>query len=325
MTHFTVLVCAHSVDEVDELLAPYDENKEVEPYRSYEEGNPEDHWAYTALKDDYQKALKTPADADRELEARARIFRQLPEVPTWKHIAWLYNTKYGDDGDRMFTEDLPAGPRAYTMSTYNPQSKWDWWVIGGRWGAHFKYRPQYEHEVLMPEKRWSSPDLRAGHCDGGPKYALDLAGTREEAAREARKTHEKYHRLVAGLPEGRSWAEHRAMLDSVPGYTIDMAREDYRSQPRMKALKGTNFEWADDPIAYFRRPADVLAEQARASSVPGYATVRLDGRWMAPGEMGWFACSSDDEGDRIQYREAANAYVESLPDDVWLIMTDCHI
>ena len=67
------------------------------------------------------------------------------------------------------------------------------------------------------------------------------------------------------------------------------------------------------------------APAALVCAVPGYATISTDGRWMAPGKMGWFGVSSDSTDDRIGYWEAANAYIEALPDDTWLVALDCHI
>ena len=46
---------------------------------------------------------------------------------------------------------------------------------------------------------------------------------------------------------------------------------------------------------------------------------------MAPGDMSWFGMSTESESDQIGYWEVANAYIESLPDDVYLIALDCHV
>lgn len=331
MTHFTVLVCADGPDDVERLLAPYDENLEVTPYRSYEEGSPADHWLYRRYRQDWEKALKTPEGQDKELEARARTFLRLSDPPSWEEIAWLVNgNREAGDSELLVDKDLPGGnSRAYTMSTYNPSSKWDWYAIGGRWGGSFRYLTGCAEQVLNadrgPAASWEAPRITPLHCDGGPVRALDLQATREEAAGKVRLDLKKWTALVAGTPEAKSWAQHQAMLDSVPGYTIDQARADYHAQPRVQALRGSDFEWMSDPVARFRRPLADLQKEARAQAVLGYALVRRDGTWLAPGEMGWFASSSDDESSRLLYREAANAYIDALPEDTWLIMVDCHI
>lgn len=332
MTHFTVLVCADGPDDVERLLAPYDENLDVAPYRSYEEGSPADYWLYKSYKEDWEKALKTPEGQDKELEARARVFLKLADPPTWEEIAWLVNSsREGDDDEKLLVDkDFPGGSaRAYTMSTYNPESRWDWYAIGGRWGGSFRYKAGCAEQVLNadrgPAASWEAPQITPLHCDGGPVRALDIQATREEAADEVRRNLEKWTALTAGLPAAKSWAQHREMTETVPGYTIDQARADYHAQPVVQALRKTDFEWMDDPIARFSRPLADLQEEARAQAVLGYALVRRDGTWLAPGEMGWFAASSDNEASRALYREAANAYIDALPEDAWLIMVDCHI
>ena len=332
MTHFTVLVCAHDPEELETLLAPYDENMEAPPRREYVEGQPQDYWLYKSYREDWEKALKTPEGQDKELEARARMFLKLSDPPTWAEIAWLANTAYPDDGRMYLDEDMPGGARAYTMTTYNPASKWDWYSVGGRWAGSLRYKPGCADQVLNADEGqsesgfgWDPRTVSALHCDGGPKRALDLEGTRAEAAATARKRREEWQQVITGTPEAMSWAGFRARVDSEPGYTIEQAREDYAAQPRVQALKDTDFRWWDDAIAHFQRPPEVLEEEARAKAVPGYALVRLNGTWLAPGEMGWWAMSSDDENSRLAYQEAANAYIDALPDDAWLIVVDCHI
>src|SRR5262249_61093743 len=50
LTHFSVVVCANSPDDLEQLLAPYDENREVAPWHDYEEGAPSSHPAVTELR-----------------------------------------------------------------------------------------------------------------------------------------------------------------------------------------------------------------------------------------------------------------------------------
>lgn len=180
--------------------------------------------------------------------------------------------------------------------------------------------------MLTPEREWDSPEkMKLLSCDGGPKRALDLAKMRDDAAEQARETYRDYHALVDQLPEALPWKVFTENVSEGNGYTIEQAREEYHSQPRVQALRGTDFMWRQDAIAEFAVTEDTYAERARAGAVPGYAVVTADGRWMAPGHMGWFAMSDETEGSRIQYLEAANAYIESLPDDAWLVTVDMHI
>lgn len=80
--HYTVLVLGENVEE---LLAPYDENMKVEPY------------------------VVTTAE---EL-VKDGVFKTISEV-------------YDYYGDRM-------DEKGNVYTTYNPNSKWDWYSVGGRW------------------------------------------------------------------------------------------------------------------------------------------------------------------------------------------------
>lgn len=344
MSHFTVIVCTDGPDSLEKALAPFDENREVEPYRDYEEGGPTECWLYGALKrasEDFaagtgllpykpdeigwssSSSKKTHAEQRQEQAADAKLFQSLPDPITWADIAKVHNERYGDESDPILVDDEG---RAYTMSTRNPDAKWDWYQVGGRRGGYFPYKQESAGLVINGERGWSSPkDIKPQHCDGGPKHALALASLREEKAAEARKAYADWTEVIAGTPDALPWKTFAENISPENGYTADEARAAYRAQPRVQAFQQTDFKWRDDPIADFSIPEALYVERQKARAVPGYAILTADGRWMAPGRMGWFGMSTDEVGDRIGYWEASNAYIESLPDDAWLIAVDCHI
>lgn len=284
MSHFTVVICIDDPARLEAVMERWDENREVTPYRDYEDGGPAEYWGVKSLR---EHGLN-PDDT----------------TLTWAQVAEAHNRVW-DDGEPML---IGEDGRAYRMSTRNPEAKWDWWQIGGRWSGYFIAR-----------------DSRK--CDQGRKADLDLEALCALKAKEAREEHARYKAVVAGLPEALPWSVYRDNISEGNGYTIDQAREDYHAQPAVRALADSEeFRWHDgEDVAEFAKPADLYAAHAKARAVPGYATVTTDGRWMAPGRMGWFAAHDDSEGDRIGYWEAANAYIGSLSDSTWLIALDCHI
>lgn len=343
MSHFSVIVCTDNPGSLDALMAPWDEGREVEPYRDYEAGGPSEYWLYRSLKraaDDFasgggikpykpddlgwssSSSKKTPEAQREEQRVDAELFHSLPDPITWADIARIHNERYPDEGDPLYVAE---DGRAYTMSTYNPDSKWDYWRIGGRWSGYFPYRDGHARLVIKAGGGWDSPDIQPRHCDGGPKGALDLAALREEKAAEARKLYAGWQELVRDTPDALPWSAFADNISPEHGYTIDQAREEYHSQPRIQAIKGSDFSHYDDPVTEFGKPEALYVETQRARAVPGYAVVTLDGRWMSPGKMGWFGMSSDGPGDRIGYWEAANAYIDALEDSAHLIALDCHI
>jgi hypothetical protein len=96
MTHFVGLVIADTVEEIASLLAPYDENMDVEPYFE-------------------------PVEVERMVEyakeKKVEFTNPIDLVDWWNGTPGVTNE---------------AGEIGY-MSTYNPDSKWDWYTVGGRW------------------------------------------------------------------------------------------------------------------------------------------------------------------------------------------------
>jgi hypothetical protein len=110
---------AHIEEMVSAALEPFDENIEVEPYKSYTDPVPE-NWRSMPTRE-----LGWPYSSLREED---------PEVDLGDPaaVAALANAKWGDD-EKYFVDEKGL----YQMSNYNPQSKWDWWVIGGRWDGFY--------------------------------------------------------------------------------------------------------------------------------------------------------------------------------------------
>lgn len=351
MSHYTVLVAIDPTDpkrpDVATALAPFDENLEVEPYRDYESGEPSGHWVYTALKRAAQHVAdgtgilpyepdelgysnrwskETPEVQRAKLEADAATFAALPEEVTWADIVKLHNERYGDESDSLH---LSEDGRAYTWSTYSKNSKWDWWLVGGRWTGWFHLRPEYtgHSEIVDGEPgTGTQQNLNPAKCDGGPKRILDLDATRKMAQAEELIRHVEFCKLVEGTPEAVLWSEfierHKADED---GYPIEQARNDYHAQPRVVALKGTDFQYYNDPFERFGRPREEVLARAAVRAVPGFATLTLDGQWREPGEMGWFGMSDDTPESQDAYYAWANEYVDGLDEEIVLVLVDVHI
>lgn len=227
--------------------------------------------------------------------------------------------------DENLTECKDDCTKVDCTDCVNPQAKWDWWVIGGRWGGYFPYHEERASLVIAPEPGWSSPKIEPGYCDGGPKFALDLDRLRQDKADQARERHAKWVKVTAGTPEALPWSVFAENISEGNGYTVEQARTEYYSQPRIAALKGTDFQFSDDPVSGLQVPEALYVERGRAQAVPGWAILTIDGRWIEQGSMGWWGMNDATDGSRIGYWEVANAYIESLPDSTFLIAVDCHI
>lgn len=114
MTHFVCLVIGENVEE---QLAPYDESIEVEPYRRYVEKE---------MLSRYKERLPDYRDLD---------------IENHEQTAKFLNERDGSE-DYQFDEK-----GVYRMSTHNPQSKWDWYDVGGRWSGFLPLKDGGEANV----------------------------------------------------------------------------------------------------------------------------------------------------------------------------------
>lgn len=110
-------------DNYEEYLEQYSEELEVEPYIEY------------TKEEAIDKAKAEHVEAYGKAMVMVEEGKELPEYyqNIWNHgigltydEAWEICKEWGYEIDEN-TEDL--------LSTYNPNSKWDWYTEGGRWNA----------------------------------------------------------------------------------------------------------------------------------------------------------------------------------------------
>lgn len=143
--HYTVAVVTKedSDAEVERLLAPFDENLEVEPYICNTKAQIVERVRdrIAKLREDMKLFAEDKYDTERyrvywlsEENVNPRTLQQYYaellscENKTDEEIYQWYRD--GDDDD-CYDEN------GNELSTYNPNSKWDWYSIGGRWDGYF--------------------------------------------------------------------------------------------------------------------------------------------------------------------------------------------
>lgn len=151
--HFTVMVLTNGTKTVDELLAPFDENIEVEPYicRTKEE----------IISDAKERASSIKKDLQEKKENGEEY-----KLSVWEEE--LLNAKTDEDFYECFHyEDELYDEAGNELSTYNPKSKWDWYQIGGRWEGLLKAKKGYNAHspslLMTGSSSYSPPE--EGHYD----------------------------------------------------------------------------------------------------------------------------------------------------------------
>lgn len=135
MSHFTVAVISKkgTPEEVEKLLAPFDENKEVPHYISKEEIIAIERNKIEEYKNGtYKEYLANPEEYSEGCgESHLNYVKN--EFP--KKLKWTDEELY-QEGIRY--EEDTIQPDGSVFSSYNPKSEWDWYQIGGRWKGLLK-------------------------------------------------------------------------------------------------------------------------------------------------------------------------------------------
>ena len=139
MSHATVLVISQTLEEIDDLLAPYEKELEVPRYVEYTKKQlirKEKQKIKQYQKGIYAKFLKDKKAYKQDCKNEAHIKYLEKEFPKElkmndeqlykKAIKWYDKEQIGKKGE--------------VYSTSNPKAKWDWYIIGGRWGNTFKLK-----------------------------------------------------------------------------------------------------------------------------------------------------------------------------------------
>ena len=227
MSHYAVAVIHDKNQNIDELLAPYWEELKVEPYVEY------------TRQEAIDFAKKYIPDAEGKSDEAC-----------WKLMARGRET---DDEGNIY-------------STRNPNAKWDWYDIGGRF-----------YDVLNGEA-----ECRVGDIDTKPNP----------------KEYKEQLRFWDVAIDHKPLKEGENKEDFETFFKEEYYREQYLNRETFARICTTFYT---------------------------YAVITPDGKWHAPGDVGWFGCSSE-EGDEfrtwvLNYKsQFINGY-----EDLIMTIVDCHI
>lgn len=311
MSHYTTMVVLprepKGRDDLEgmlaEALAPFDENAEVEPYKNHEDPLPTEWRERLPLHRKAARAMQSlrpeegrVPDKHREAWEICRDLRQANNIP-WPYSALLPedDSEPPDLGDlelvakllnEWWDDDYQVDDKGlFQWSTCNPQSKWDYWRLGGRWRGYFHVTA--EAASFRAEESWDSPETVSPTPGCRPADSCRKGDVDTEAMRRARV-----------LKAEDWWAEAQAKPRDA-SFVYDVQEGETREE-------------------YIARKSDV-AELLRP-----FAVLR-EGGWVEAGRMGWFGCDSSTEDSRKVYADWFASFWDDLPDDTWVAVCDLHI
>lgn len=155
------------------------------------------------------------------------------------------------------------------------------------------------------------------------KSDIDIEGMRREAEEAAAELYDKARPLVDEFGEGFiPWSK---IIEDKNISDIDEKRTFYHNQPIVKAFmeRTEDFGHFVDIESFFVSREEYL-EDARNSAICPFAFITPEGEWVEKGQMGWWACVSN-EKDQKDWNKQFSDYFDSLPDDIMINLVDCHI
>lgn len=218
-------------------------------------------------------------------------------------------------------------------------AKWDWWMMGGRWGGYFTLKPGKHGRLGQPSTfdRIEGDSRDHSKVDQARKGDIDFEAMRQEKADKAAARFDQVARLFGGTIPALDYTWDEVLNgERFKVLTIDEKRVLYHNQPAMKTIErvsrdGTDLSeddkkfliWLADEIETYQCSREDYLARASAGAVIPFALVK-DSIWYEKGEMGWWGMVSN-EKKPDEWAAQFRALFDSLPDDALLTMVDCHI
>lgn len=256
-----------------------------------------------------------------------------------------------DPGDRSAVDEAVAhqmAPFDENGEWFGDGSRWDWYLIGGRWTGYFAIKPEVDlARVVVGEPGLMTAPAEQGRADVAKKCDIDFAGMMDEAGARAGALWTRVDAVTrAHKQDFRTWPEVREAY----GGDLDGAREAYRSQPAIMALRAAKDEdlrhiWSPDEIIATEH--DAYVDKRRADAFVPHAFLK-DRVWNEGERMGWFGATMPNEcqiggeepniclyehpdGSKlVSWRDGwaerfSARFLDKLPDDDVLVAVDYHV
>ena len=307
MSHYSVMVIRKPDNDtsIEESMEFYCEELEVEPYvdKSYLEIVEEGRELLDSTLD--KECIKIIVDGGTKKEWRDKVIEIYPslEHSDKEQIEnmWKFDKKranlFVESKKREITDDeyhdLAVEYNGYKCNEYgdslcscNPNSKWDWYVEGGRWSG----------ELILTEA--AAKRYGAEKADSALVKDID------------------WSRMYSLTKEARQHAidfwNYYVMEKPYPG-TDDEFREEF-------GFLLYNREYFKNKYKCIEGYLSSLADWST------HAVLDDGGEWHEVGEMGWFGVSSEEDEESLEWgRTFYNRFIQPLPGDACITILDCHI
>jgi hypothetical protein len=305
MSHFTVLVIGD------------DAEAELQPFHEFECTGTNDEYV---IDEDVTEELQSRIDDGESIEDALGYYGLEDKIVDHESKV----DTVGDDCEHKYGYAIVKdGALVKAVNRTNPNRKWDWYQVGGRWSGMLRLKPGAQG--AHGDRSWMNRDqpTDANYCDSALKKDIDFATMRDEAGNEAAKRWDEAHAIISG----RTWLTWEQVQEKITEgqgekNVWDVRREFYHDQEALKALR----QQFNNPFANldeFLTPREAYVNTARNAAGTTFAVLK-DGEWYEKGDMGWWGMVSDEKGQDA-WNEQFAKLIDDLPDDTRLTVVDCHI
>jgi hypothetical protein len=234
--------------------------------------------------------------------------------------------EYNNDFD-TYAEDYHGYKKDEETGKYgyweNPNAKWDWYQLGGRWAGFFRLKPGAKGE--NGRAGLFGKEAEPGHADAVKKCDIDFEWMRADAESGAGAKYDEVISIVGeSINEMHPWDKVR---DVMFPEDRDLARDFYNSQLAPTKLKEWNsvnsFKFSFIDLEDFQSTREDYVKRVGDAAFSSFAVIK-DGVWYQKGEMGWWGMASNTKEQGDWNKEISNLLVD-LPDDTLISIYDCHI
>jgi hypothetical protein len=248
------------------------------------------------------------------------------EYHGYKTVAYGESPYIGDTHKHGYSLLDEKGDVAKVVKRTNPQARWDWWVLGGRYRGRLHLLGNAKGEKAE-RSRWDEDQSIPEGYDTARRGDLDLARMKAE------RTKERVEWVEDGMRQsGLTWDEIDTGLQD-----LEKARAVFEALHDGKPPWREYGDWLQanaTPLAlkaragFFERPEPKEGQSLRewTEDVVPLTTwaVLKDGEWTEKGSMGWFGMASN-ETDEGEWHRSVWQMIEDLGPDQYIAVVDCHI
>lgn len=324
MTHYLVTVRLSKArlaqhnnnmdDALAEILAPFDEGTKDERFLVFND-----------LEDEYRKTYETDECERIQLDDGTTVWPWDERFRVPGTLGTGTDTHTPPENMRMkvpfreiyadfetFCKDYQGSKRDLKTGRYgywrNPNAKWDWYSIGGRWRGFYDNKTDviWTSELQLEKFRRQAFEKATEFYDHYVEW-LDNPDKKESNPFDS----PRYTAMTLGLVE----VDETGTAQPQPGVQLI----PWSSDPRQK---GERRQWID----VCKRPGRAeFVEQFSSYFNPLRTYAALDDNgWHEPGEMGWWGSSSDTPASMMEF---SRSFVENFlsGENALLVVVDCHI